>query len=94
MAFFSRSVRVLLAAASRFTMAKYPGVHESLARLRGAGWSPVEEWWSYPRGRRLYRVVVGKDGQEVCGEGRGAAEAWWRTAEQALGQGPGVSAGR
>jgi hypothetical protein len=58
---------------------------ESLARLRAAGWSPVEESWTFPRRRWVYRVVVAKDGRGLAGEGRSVKGAWHRAADQALG---------
>ena len=66
-------------------MDAHPTTEESLARLRAAGWSPVEESWTFPRGRWVYRVVVAKGRRELAGEGRGVKAAWRRAAELALG---------
>jgi hypothetical protein len=66
-------------------MNPYPVVDESLDRLHHAGWSPVEEFWTYAGGRRRYRVVVSKDSGEVSGEGKTVREAWWRTCQGTLG---------
>jgi hypothetical protein len=52
-------------------MDAHPTTEESLTRLRAAGWSPVEESWTFPRGRWVYGVVVAKGGRELAGEGRG-----------------------
>ena len=66
-------------------MNPYPAVDESLDRLHHAGWSPVEEFWMYAGGRRRYRVVVGRDGGAVFGEGKSGREAWWRASVRVLG---------
>ena len=65
-------------------MTTYPDVEESLAHLRRAGWSPVEESWAYPHHGRRYRVVVGRAGRTLFGEGKTVKEAWWRTCREAL----------
>ena len=65
-------------------MPTYPSVEQSLARLRAAGWSPVEESWPSPGGRHVYQVVVAKGRRRVVGEARGVAGAWHRACAQAL----------
>jgi hypothetical protein len=41
-------------------MPAHPDVEPSLAWLRAAGWSPVEESGAFPGGRWAYRVAVAK----------------------------------
>jgi hypothetical protein len=62
-----------------------PTAEESVARLRAAGWSPVEESWTFPGRRWVYRVVVAKGRRRLVGEGRGVKAAWCRACEQAVG---------
>ena len=66
-------------------MDAHPTTEASLALLREAGWSPVEESWTFPRGRWVYRVVVASGGRRLAGEGRSVTGAWHRAAKQALG---------
>jgi hypothetical protein len=66
-------------------MPAHPDVEASLARLRAAGWSPVEESWTFPGGRWVYRVVVAKGRRRLAGEGRGVRAAWDQACQRALG---------
>jgi hypothetical protein len=66
-------------------MDAHPTTEESVTLLREAGWSPVEESWTFPGGRWVYRVLVAKGRQELVGEGRGVRAAWHRACERALG---------
>jgi hypothetical protein len=66
-------------------MPAHPDVEASLTGRRAAGWSPVQESWTFPGGRWVYRVVVAKGRRRLAGEGRGVKAAWHRAGKQALG---------
>jgi hypothetical protein len=70
-------------------MDAHPTTEESVPRPCATGWSPVEESWTFPRGRWVYRVVVANGRRRLAGEGRSVTGAWRRACEQA----PGGTAG-